>query len=118
MKLHNLIRSSRPKQYTKNLIVFAAPLFSFGIDKNIWITSFLTFICFCLMSSSVYLINDCIDIEADRKHPRKSKRPSASGLVDKKFALFTSIFIVFLTISASYYISAYLTLILISYFIF
>ena len=116
-KLLYLFISCRPSQWTKNLIVFAAPLFSFGIEKNIWITSFLAFICFCLISSSVYLINDCIDIEADRKHPRKSKRPIASGLVDKKLALFTSIFFVFLTTSASYHISAYLTLIIISYFI-
>ena len=82
-----LFISCRPSQWTKNLIVFAAPLFSFGIEKNIWITSFLAFICFCLISSSVYLINDCIDIEADRKHPRKSKRPIASGLVDTKIAI-------------------------------
>ena len=72
MKLYNLLRSSRPKQYTKNLIVFAAPLFTFKFNQlDIWLASFLAFICLCLISSAIYLLNDSVDIKSDKKHPQK-----------------------------------------------
>lgn len=116
-RLLYLFISFRPSQWTKNLVVFAAPLFSFGLDGDIWIPSLIAFICFCLISSSVYLINDCIDIKSDQKHPTKSQRPIASGLIDKKLAFFTSIFLFLITTSASFYINTFLTLLLISYFL-
>ena len=75
------LRALRPKQWTKNLIVFAAPLFAFSITPSSLLGSLLAFALFCLTSSSFYLINDIIDIESDRRHPVKCKRPIASGLV-------------------------------------
>jgi decaprenyl-phosphate phosphoribosyltransferase len=75
------LRALRPRQWTKNLIVFAAPLFSFNITLTTLLGSLLAFILFCCTSSSFYLINDIIDVEADRNHPVKCKRPIASGLV-------------------------------------
>ena len=110
-----MIKSCRPNQWTKNLIVFAGPLFSFGIAKSIWLPSIFAFVCFCLISSAVYLINDCIDIKADQKHPIKSKRPIASGLISKKLAISISIFLILLSNFISALVNIYLTLILTSY---
>ena len=71
----------RPRQWTKNLVVFAAPLFAFSIDWSTFFASLLAFILFCCASSSFYLINDLVDVESDRRHPVKCHRPIASGAV-------------------------------------
>jgi decaprenyl-phosphate phosphoribosyltransferase len=71
----------RPHQWTKNLVVFAASLFSFRLTWQVLSGSLLAFILFCIVSSSFYLINDIVDVEADRRHPTKCKRPIAAGLV-------------------------------------
>ncbi len=112
-----MIKSCRPNQWTKNLIVFAGPFFSFGVERSIWQPSIIAFICFCLISSSVYLINDCIDIKADQKHPTKYKRPIASGLISKNSAVCISIIFLLLVTLISALVNSYLTLILISYFL-
>ena len=75
------LKALRPRQWTKNLIVFAAPLFAFTINLQSLLGSLLAFALFCGASSSFYLINDIVDVEADRQHPVKSQRPIASGLV-------------------------------------
>ena len=87
----HLFSAIRPKQWTKNLLVFSAPLFSYSDDKLVWICALTTFIGFCFISSSVYLINDLLDIESDRNHPKKRKRAIASGLVSKKEAIISSL---------------------------
>jgi 4-hydroxybenzoate polyprenyltransferase len=76
------LRALRPRQWTKNLIVFAAPLFAFNITLSSLLGSLLAFVLFCFASSSFYLINDIIDVEYDRRHPVKCKRPIAAGLVN------------------------------------
>ena len=75
-----LIKTMRPRQWTKNGFVFFALMF----DKQLFLREpFLRtlegFLLFCLASSAVYLINDIADVEADRKHPEKKHRPIASG---------------------------------------
>ena len=75
------LKALRPRQWTKNLIVFAAPLFALIINLQSLLGSLLAFALFCGASSSFYLINDLVDVEADRQHPVKSQRPIASGLV-------------------------------------
>lgn len=74
-------KSLRPRQWTKNLIVFAAPLFAFALTVNVLLGSLLAFTFFCFASSSFYLLNDIVDAESDRRHPVKCKRPIAAGLV-------------------------------------
>jgi decaprenyl-phosphate phosphoribosyltransferase len=81
------IAALRPRQWTKNLVVFAAPLFAFSINLQSFLGSLLAFILFCSASSSFYLINDIADVESDRQHPVKCNRPIASGLVKIKVAL-------------------------------
>lgn len=81
----------RPHQWTKNLIVFAAPLFNLQVDWLSLHDAFLAFVLFCSASSSFYLINDIADVEADRQHPVKCKRPIAAGLVSIPVALLMAI---------------------------
>ena len=80
----------RPHQWTKNLLVFAAPLFDFSFDGHTLAGSVLAFVLFCLASSSFYIINDIVDVEADRRHPVKSKRPLAAGLITIPTAILTA----------------------------
>lgn len=81
------VAALRPRQWTKNLVVFAAPLFAFSISLSSLLASFLALILFCCASSSFYLFNDIADVESDRKHPVKCKRPIAAGLVSVPVAL-------------------------------
>jgi len=72
----------RPKQWTKNLFVFAGLVFSrHAFDPPMLLKVTAAFIIFCLLSSSIYLINDLADIEKDRQHPKKRKRPLAAGKI-------------------------------------
>ncbi len=78
----------RPKQWTKNLFLFAGLLFSLNLFQGDLIcTALIGFISFCLLSSCVYIINDIIDIEEDRKHPQKKHRPLAAGKIGMGQAL-------------------------------
>lgn len=74
-----LIAACRPRQWPKNLLVYASALFGFRSDPQIWVNSTVALVSFCLISSSIYLVNDVIDVEADRVHPSKRRRPIASG---------------------------------------
>ncbi|MGA7931974.1 MAG: decaprenyl-phosphate phosphoribosyltransferase [Kovacikia sp.] len=85
------LRALRPRQWTKNLVVFAAPFFSFEIITKSLGGGLLAFFLFCATSSSFYLLNDIIDIKSDRQHPVKSKRPIASGLVAIPTAIGTAV---------------------------
>jgi decaprenyl-phosphate phosphoribosyltransferase len=88
----------RVRQWTKNLIVFAAPLFAFDLASTTLSGSLFAFILFCCTSSSFYLINDIIDVESDRLHPVKCQRPIAAGAIGIPQA--TIVAIVFLGIAA------------------
>ncbi len=74
-------RALRPRQWTKNLIVFAAPLFAFSLKWESLLGASLAFVLFCAASSSFYLINDVADVESDRRHPVKCHRPIAAGQI-------------------------------------
>ena len=80
--MYDLIRLLRPLQWFKNAFVLAPLFFSNNLlnQELLWPT-LLTFVAFCLVSSSIYCFNDIYDVEADRQHPRKCKRPIASGAV-------------------------------------
>ena len=75
-----LIQSLRPKQWTKNLLLFAGVIFAGKLrDTSLVARAFAGFVLFCALSGVVYIINDIKDIDADRQHPEKKKRPIASG---------------------------------------
>lgn len=78
----------RPRQWTKNLLVFAALIFSVRqADLNMLGQAFIGFILFCLVSSCVYVLNDYVDRDRDRLHPEKKHRPLASGAIHPQTAL-------------------------------
>jgi decaprenyl-phosphate phosphoribosyltransferase len=77
-----LVREARPKQWLKNVLVFAAPAAAGVIDEPTELgRSLLAFVAMCLVSSGTYYWNDLFDLEADRSHPTKQHRPIASGLI-------------------------------------
>ena len=77
-----LIRSVRPRQWLKNVLVFAAPVAAGMIDQRATLARTLgAFACFCAAASATYLLNDVMDVEADRRHPVKRRRPIAAGTV-------------------------------------
>jgi decaprenyl-phosphate phosphoribosyltransferase len=82
-----VLRTMRPKQWVKNVLVLAAPfaggvLFSGGVALHLA----LAFVAFSLAASGIYLVNDANDVEADRAHPRKRNRPIAAGIVPVRLA--------------------------------
>lgn len=86
--LAHLLISLRPRQWTKNLIVFAALLFGRRLlDPGAVGLALAAFVVFCALSGVVYLVNDVSDREADRRHPVKSRRPIASGALAPSVAL-------------------------------
>jgi 4-hydroxybenzoate polyprenyltransferase len=84
-----LLVEMRPKEWTKNLLVFTGLIFSRSLTDagNIWV-SFLGFLIFCAASSGIYLFNDLCDIKEDREHPIKRNRPLASGALGVNVARF------------------------------
>lgn len=86
--LLNLLISLRPGQWTKNLFVFAALVFAQRLnDPNAVIRAGVAFVIFCALSATVYLINDVLDREQDRRHPVKAHRPIASGALSATVAV-------------------------------
>lgn len=78
----------RPKQWTKNGLIFAALIFAHEFNKpNQVQRTALAFVLFCALASSIYLINDVCDLAEDRQHPRKRHRPIAAGLVPVGLAI-------------------------------
>ena len=75
-----VVRTARPLQWTKNLLVFAAPGAAGVLDNwpELGVT-LLAFVAFCLASSGIYLWNDALDVQSDRRHPTKRLRPIAAG---------------------------------------
>lgn len=82
-----LVRAARPKQWVKNILVFAAPGAAGLLDDSpyVWQASAM-FVAFCLASAGTYYWNDILDVERDRRHPTKSNRPIASGALPIRVA--------------------------------
>ncbi len=110
-----LFKAMRPHHWIKNLVVFACALFALKFDLQTWLLLGLTFMLFSLVSSSFYLINDSIDVEADRQHPVKCKRPIAAGLVPIPLAIAAAVVCLVTSLVASLVISPNLTMALTAY---
>ncbi|GEE00439.1 decaprenyl-phosphate phosphoribosyltransferase [Gordonia spumicola] len=84
-----LVKALRPRQWVKNVLVLAAPMAA-GTDTltdgGKMAAVGIAFVAFCLVASSIYLINDALDVEADRQHPTKRFRPIAAGVVPRNLA--------------------------------
>jgi len=82
-----LLEAMRPLQWSKNLFVFTGLVFAGKLaDPQMFLTTVAAFACFCAVSSAAYLLNDLVDVERDRLHPRKRLRPLASGRLSRTAA--------------------------------
>lgn len=102
----HLLKSMRPKQWTKNAAVFAALIFDRQLFKIDAVSRTLAgFALFCLVSSSVYLLNDIMDIESDKKHLVKRKRPIAAGKLPVPTALIFAIILITISLGLGFWLS-------------
>lgn len=84
----NILKLIRPNQYIKNFFIFAPLFFAAKLaDNYLLISAVIAFVAFSLVASAVYVFNDYIDIEDDRRHPKKKDRPLASGAISKSQAV-------------------------------
>jgi 4-hydroxybenzoate polyprenyltransferase len=114
--LRALIKTMRPRQWTKNAFVLAPLVF----DRQLfnWHSLFQTLsavILFCLLSSVVYIFNDLLDVEADRKHPTKKNRPIASGKLPVRVAIWAIIVFLAFLIPSSIWVAPEFALIALIY---
>jgi 4-hydroxybenzoate polyprenyltransferase len=99
MALVELFKSIRPQQWLKNLFIFAPLIFSENIfNRSMFLLSLLAFAVFCLLSGALYILNDLKDIEEDRLHPIKSKRPLAAGRLKKSQAIAAFVILSFVSL--------------------
>ena len=116
--LKQILISMRPKQWTKNVILFAALIFSQNLFHG---QNFLrvleAFILFALLSGSVYIFNDLVDIEKDKCHPKKSQRPLASGKLKPTSAIIASILIGITSLVFSFLLDIRFGMVVLSYLV-
>ena len=116
--LNALIKTMRPRQWTKNGFVFFGLIFDkqlFLIDP--FLRTLAGFGLFCLISSAVYLFNDIFDVEADRNHPEKKNRPIASGKLPIPVAWSAAILLTIVAVPLAFLLSPIFALILTSYLV-
>jgi 4-hydroxybenzoate polyprenyltransferase len=112
-----LLKTMRLRQWTKNLVVFAALIFDVKFTQPEPLLRTLTaFFLFCLVSSAVYLLNDLVDMEADRAHPDKRHRPLASGALKPGLATAALIILLIASVVPAFVVDFWLGVILAGYF--
>lgn len=112
------IKLLRPKQWIKNVLVFAALFFSANLfNISIMIDALIVFVLFCMLSSATYILNDIQDKDKDSKHPKKCLRPIASGEVSIFKARIIMIFLLTCSFSSAMFVSNLLFSVFVSYFV-
>jgi len=116
-KLYHILRTARPRQWLKNLSVFAAPFLAGTIlDAETFSWSLKAFVAFCAVSSGAYFLNDVIDAPKDRLHPIKKNRAIASGEISPTLAITISIILFAFAITYSVLnLDSFFTLMLVIY---
>jgi 4-hydroxybenzoate polyprenyltransferase len=116
--LKALVITMRPKQWTKQVFVFAAIVFDRKLTRpSALLSTIVAAIAFCLVSGAVYLINDLVDIEKDRQHPTKRKRPLPAGELNPMVAIVAAAVIPLLCIPAAILFHRAMGLVLLVYFV-
>lgn len=116
--LVSAVKTARPTQWIKNLVIFAALVFAGDFfDKELFIKTSLGFVAFSLLASSIYFLNDIVDLKQDRSHPLKKNRPIARGALPIPVAIFISLVGIISSLYLSSLISLFFFLPLVSYFI-
>lgn len=118
MVIVEVIKSLRIQQWIKNFFLFAALIFSENVfDVSLLLKTIFAFFLFCVLSGAAYILNDIQDLEEDKLHPLKSKRPLTSGRLGKKPAFFSLIFFSFLGLAGGYLINFGFFIALVVYFV-
>ncbi len=106
----------RPRQWTKNGLIFVALAFTLNLQQPGLLTrTIVTFVCFCCLSSAGYLLNDVVDAEADRQHPSKRLRPIAAGIVPVPLALGLGLVLAFIGLGGCFRLGLPLGLLALAY---
>jgi 4-hydroxybenzoate polyprenyltransferase len=116
LNLRGLLRTMRPQQWTKNGFIYAALIFDgklFNID--LFLRTTLAAICFCMIASAVYIMNDLVDIEKDRLHPRKRLRPLPSGDLHPRIALAAAVALALGSLGLAFWLGPWIALIIVVY---
>jgi decaprenyl-phosphate phosphoribosyltransferase len=117
-----IIKAVRPRQWIKNLLVFAAPLAALGggdtYDYRVVLSKVsIAFVVFCMAASSIYLVNDARDVEADRAHPTKRFRPIAAGVLPVGMAYGIAIVLALAALAIAWWVTPHLALVMAVYLI-
>jgi 4-hydroxybenzoate polyprenyltransferase len=114
--LRALLRTMRPQQWLKNVLLFAPLVFDRKLDNlDAFLRTLSGFVLFCLLASVVYIINDLVDLEADRSHPQKRNRPLASGILSPATARLAALVIVLVVFPLAFLLSPAFGLLLAGY---
>jgi 4-hydroxybenzoate polyprenyltransferase len=101
-----ILKTMRPKQWVKNIVIFAALIFDRQLTKvSSLLPTLAGFFLFCFITGIVYIINDLADLEADRKHPKKRFRPLAAGVLPVRVAQAVAIILLLLAFPLAYWLS-------------
>jgi decaprenyl-phosphate phosphoribosyltransferase len=112
----SLVQLARPRQWFKNVLVFAAPAAAGVLDSRApLVDSLIAFVAFSLAASGTYFVNDARDVEGDRRHPSKRHRPVASGLVPVSLAYGGGVFLLAAGVALSFAASANLAAVVAGY---
>ncbi len=115
-KMLELLRLMRPHQWVKNAFVFTGLLFGHAWhDQHLVVLVLMVFAAFCLVSSSVYVLNDIVDVEQDRQHPKKRLRPLAAGKITVLSAAMLAVFLVSAALAVGWLVSPAVFFILLGY---
>jgi 4-hydroxybenzoate polyprenyltransferase len=111
-----LVKALRPRQWPKNGLVFIALAFTLNLQQpGLLLRSVAAFVAFCALSSAGYLLNDTLDVEADRQHPTKRRRPIAAGQVSIGAAMVTAVVLAFVGLGLAFRINVLTGVLAIAY---
>jgi 4-hydroxybenzoate polyprenyltransferase len=116
--LQALLQTMRPRQWAKNIFVFAALVFDKQLLKpDAFLRTMAGFVFFCFISSAVYIFNDLADVDADREHPQKRNRPIPSGRLSISAAWVAGILLVLISMTLGYVLSVSYAIVIAAYFL-
>jgi decaprenyl-phosphate phosphoribosyltransferase len=117
MSMRNYLALLRVEQYVKNLFIFLPLFFALKITHlDLLLNNLIAFVCFSILASAVYILNDFKDIEEDKKHPLKKNRPLAAGLTDHRKALTVMVLLAVVSLTVAFYVEINLFFLLAAYF--
>lgn len=118
INIYGLLRTLRPKQWVKNVFIYAALIF----DEKLFVWPLLlrttaAFALFCMISSTVYIVNDLVDLEKDKLHPKKRNRALPSGQLKPWFAVAAAVAILAVCVPLSFWLAPWFGAIVLTYFV-